>query len=268
MKNSLSKNENKPLKLNKENFTRDLMKIQIEALSEFELPPVFHQLVIFLIDGSNSMKNESVNGITKAEEIDKSISSIMGRLAESRNASSFDVCFVAFSDDFKDVFGIKSVTKIQQGTSFNPLNYITPKGTEMSEALSYAKECTDKYLEKYKDLNSQVLIIILTDGAIDDYSRSSQIISELKSNDKVTISCQFLEKNIPDDSEWYSWDEVSGKLDYDKTVPVDEVRNRQKRRGEELKLFATSDELFITSVNPELIRKHMIKSISMVSKVL
>lgn len=250
----------------------DLTKINTEALSaslgDLSIPRLFYQLVIFVIDGSNSMHGKTSKGNSKAKEIDNSIRLVIRRLKESKNSNSFDIAFVAFSDDFDKSYGIRNINDIKPNDSFNPFDYIKlPKGTYLEKAFVYIEQITDEYLSTNRDKNAQVLIQILSDGAIDDFTAAQDIISKLKKNEKVTIACQFIESNIDENSQYYSWNEATGKIDYNSKWTIEQVKQSRTRVSNKFKTLATSEDLFITSPNPEEIRKHMIKSISTVSKI-
>ncbi|PQB07535.1 hypothetical protein BST83_10485 [Polaribacter filamentus] len=61
--------------------------------------------------------------------------------------------------------------------------------------------------------------------------------------------------------------ESTGEIDYNSRWTIEEVRKDEKKIANRFKLFATSTDFFMTSIDPEEIRKHMIKSISTVSKI-
>lgn len=237
------------------------------SLGDLIIPRLFYQLVVFIIDGSNSMNEDSKNGISKALEIDKGIKSIIERLKKSKNSGSFDICFLTFSNEYVEVFSTKSVKDISLDQSFNPLSFIAPKGTKLSKALNHTKELVSLYHNENKTKNCQALIQILSDGAIQDYDSSLEVIDEIKNIDNTTISCQFLESHIEDGQQWFSWNEATGDLDYDNPWTIEDVKKDEERIANQFKKFASNSDLFVTSIDPEEIRKHMIKSISTVSKI-
>lgn len=249
----------------------DLLNINNSALNAslggLVIPRLFYQLVVFIIDGSNSMNDNTKNGVSKAEEIDEGIKSIIKRLIKSKNSSSFDICYLTFSDEFEEVFPPTCVKNINNTQSFNPLNFITPKGTNLCDALEHTKNIVNQYYQDNTSKNCQVLIQILSDGAIHDYDASIRVINQIKSINKTTISCQFLESHIEDGQQWFSWNESTGKLNYDKPWTIEDVRKDEERIANRFKEFASNSDLFVTSIDPEEIRKHMIKSISTVSKI-
>lgn len=239
-----------------------------KSLSKIELPRLFYQLVIFVIDGSKSMEELTKNKISKAKEVDQSIKSVIKRLKSSKVHNSFDISFIPFSENFDESYGIKNVKDLNEDDTFNPFDYIKePKGTYLENALIYINGLSEKYLKLNEGKNRQVLIQILSDGEIDDYSESIKIIEKIKQNERITISCQFIEPEIDEGAEYFSWNESTNTLDYDEKWSIEDVKAGWKRTSEKFKKFSSSDQLFITSANPEEIRKHMIKSISTVSKI-
>jgi hypothetical protein len=238
-----------------------------DALSNVEIPRLFYQLVIFLIDGSNSMKELTSSGLSKSNEINNGIKSIVDRLKSSKNANSFDLCFIPFSDEYKDVYSVINIKDVRETMDFNSVDFISPKGTKLVEALLYTQNLVSEYYSKNIHKNCQILIQIFSDGAIHDYNESLKIIEQLKLLNKTTISCQYLQSHIEEGQNWYSWDEATGKLDYEKPWTKDEVINSEKKNSQKFKKFATDDSFFTSTINPEEIRKHMIKSISTVSKI-
>lgn len=217
------------------------------ALSKIELPRLFYQLVIFALDGSGSMKSIGKTGKSKGEEVSEIIQPIIERLKASKNSSSFDISGWVYSKDSNPFLPITPVTKVPDDFEFNPLKWISPLTTYVSETLLGIKEQAFSYLEKHKDKNAQILIILLSDGDLDDRENAKSIAEEIKNNKKVTISSAFLE--------------------------TEGISILQIEKGQQtLKSLSSSshidaDYYFKSTVDPEEIRKHMIKSISTVSKI-
>jgi len=126
------------------------------------------------------MNEITTSGLSKSNEVSNCIKSIVGRLKSSKNANSFDLCFIPFSDDFKDVYSVINIKDIEETLDFNPVNFISPKGTKLADALLYTKNIVSEYYSKNTKKNCQVLIQILSDGAIHDYNDSLKTIEQLK----------------------------------------------------------------------------------------
>ena len=271
MSNELQKHEgnNKIVKSAKKKL--DLASINSNALSKslggITLPRLFYQLVVFVVDGSRSMISQSISGNSKGEEVDKAIYEVLHRLRQSKNSNSFDICYYVFSDVFQNLFGIKNLHDINTDQKFNPIDIIeTPSGTHLADCLKDVRITVTNYLEKKSDKNTQALILILSDGALDDYVEALKQQKIINASN-VVFSSMYLESPISQDSEYYSWDEATGELDYSEKWSSKDVEENEKKTALRFKEFASSESLFVTSINPEEIRKHMIKSISTVSKI-
>jgi len=77
----------------------------------------------------------------------------------------------------------------------------------------------------------------------------------------------YLESEIDENDKYYSWDEKTGDIDYNDKWTIEDVKKIEKRIIKNFKVYASDETLFNNSLDPEEIRKHMIKSISTVSKI-
>lgn len=239
-----------------------------KATSSLELPRLFYQLVIFVIDGSRSMKDPTLNFSSRAAGVDDAIKGVLGRLRESKNARSFDVGMYVFSDDFKRVFDAKNLADIPSGQSFNPHQLIDDPGeTMLEDCLIDVKSLVREYLTRHAEKNAQALVLLLSDGVIDDYEQSLEIAREMMNDSKVTFASIYMERAIDDCGEYFAWNEGTNTIDYSRPVPVEEVKRRDNLRAEKFRAFASMPDLSQSTLDPDEIRKHMVKSISMVSKI-
>lgn len=220
------------------------------ALSNIELPRLFHQLVVFILDASESMTWEGISGKTKGEEIHDQIVPIIERLQASKNKNCFDISMIAFSQESKEFIKTKRVTEINTTNfDFNPCSHVCNYKTEIVESLSMTKDTITTYF-KNNISNSQALVIILSDGALHDQEKAMEICHNLKQNNKVTIASYLLE-----DMNWKN------------TLS----ENRLKDFQNNIKSLSSKDSngihFFHSKVDPGEIRNHMIKSISTVSRI-
>lgn len=273
MKHEIEKSKNTPdlkggLSKKYESVTK-IMSVTQKELGEVELPRMFNQLVIFIIDGSRSMQSLSINKISKGKDIENNIHQIIKRLKSSKNKASFDIVNLAFSNSHINSFGMKQVTEIPENENFNPVKLIEqPKDTFLFPALKEANEIIKTYFQKHEGKRNAATILMMTDGQIDDYLESSTLIEEMKIDSRVVFSISFLDSEIDEASKYYNYNENSGNLDYEEEWSIEEVRDYMKKVAEKLSLFASSEEHFSRSVDPEKVRSQMIKSISLVSKML
>ena len=254
-KEIIKKPNSDKLQIDKGKFTSDMIKAQAAALSKFEIPPVFRQLVVFVLDASESMTWNGLSGKSKGEEISDQIAPIIERLQKSRNSNCFDVSMFAFSQKSNEFIKLKNVKDIDTtAVDFNPCVHVGNYQTYVKETLKEVETRVNEYLNKYAQDNCQALIIFLSDGDLYDYDESYEICDRLRANNKITIASYLLEDK--------NWNNI---------LPEEEL-NRLKNNIRGLSSSSKNNldenfEFFLSKVDPEEIRKHMIKSISTVSKV-
>jgi uncharacterized protein YegL len=232
----------------------DLSKFNSAALSlaleNVELPRLFHQLVVFILDASESMTWEGISGKTKGEEIHNQIVPIIERLQSSKNKNCFDVSMIAFSQETNEFIKNKKATEIDtKNFDFNPCSHVGNYKTEIVKSLAITEDRINSYFKKNSS-SSQALIIILSDGALDDQLEALEICQNLKNNNKVTIASYLLE-----DMNWKN------------TLSENRLKLFQNNIKELSSLDSNGLHFFHSKVDPTEIRNHMIKSISTVSKI-
>ncbi|WP_346856327.1 vWA domain-containing protein [uncultured Draconibacterium sp.] len=225
----------------------DMTKGKNSALQKVELPRLFYQLVIFVLDGSGSMHGLGKTGKTKGEEVAEIIHPVIKRLKESKNKNSFDISAWVYGTQNKQILNSESVEKINSNTSFNPNDSDVGATTYIADCLKNVGEHADNYLYTHKGKNAQVLVILLSDGAIHDIAKATPIAESLIQNPKITVSSAFLETQGLGESYLTNCQ--------DKMRAITSTSN------------LSVDHFFTSTVDPEAIRKHMIKSISTVSKI-
>ncbi len=213
---------------------------------ELELPRMFYQLVVFVLDGSGSMNWKGITGKTKCNEVEEAVRSVIRRLKQSKNSNSFDVNIWGFADESIEILPTTSISSYSEDIDINSCSHISLSGaTNLYPTINSVKKVCFSYLENNIQRNSQVLVIILSDGALHNYEKTIEIVDEIKENNKITISSIFFDSK-----------EMNERFNID----TNELKDN-------LKEIATDEILFKSTVDPEEIRKHMIKSISTVSKI-
>jgi hypothetical protein len=130
---------------------------------------------------------------------------------------------------------------------FNPFEFVTDhSSTLLHQSLQNANEQATEYLEKYKGQNTKVLIIILGDGAILDYSKCFSLKESASSNELIIFSSILFEStNWPEGVDMETVNEL--KLEFSK--------------------LASSQADYMSTVDAEKIRSHMIQSITKISNI-
>jgi uncharacterized protein YegL len=220
------------------------------ALAKVELPRLFYQLVIFVLDASESMTWEGLTGNTKGEEMGAQLPKIIERLKASKNKNCFDLSMIAFSSSTNHFLPPTNITNIDLNeVDLNPCNKVGNYKTFMANALLESESLINKYFSEHKD-HSQVLLILLTDGDLNDYDKSLEIAERIKQNSRASISsCLFEDKN---------WNQ---KLDNDS---LERIRHNVRSLASQ---SPSGERFFVSKIDAEEIRKFMLKSISTISKV-
>lgn len=227
-------------------ITKSNLNTVSKVTSEFELPPVFRQLVVFVLDGSGSMTFNGKSGRSKGDEVSEGVTGVIDRLMKSKNRNSFDISMYAYAEDHNNFIVQSSLKEIQERT-FNPCDYITDHtGSCLKETLSRVETECLAYLSRYSDNISKTLVIILSDGAIHDYLDSLEITKRLKTVTNIDIATVFYES-------------TSG-LDGMGLEDISSIKTNMQK-------MASRIDMAWSAVNPEDVRKQMIKSISLTSKI-
>ena len=218
------------------------------ALSKMELPRQFSQLVLFVLDGSNSMTWNGASWFSKGQEIHQSVVKVLERLQSSKNKASFDVGFWAFANESKEMYPVKQLKDYNLVKDcFNPCEYISEGGaTYLTETFQSVEKVVNDYLEEHNELNRKVLIILLSDGELHDYQEVIEMKSKFQSELVVFSSIFFESLDWGDNYE--DWE-------------IDEIK-------ENLSNLASEEAYFLSTVDAEQIRKHMIQSVTKISNVL
>lgn len=218
------------------------------ALSKMELPRQFSQLVLFVLDGSNSMTWDGASGFSKGQEIHQSVVKVLERLQSSKNKASFDIGFWAFANQSIEMHPVKQLKDYDLVKDcFNPCEFISDgEATYLAETMQSVEKVVNDYLEEHKELNRKALVILLSDGEIHDYQEVIQLKPKFQ-NDLVVFSSIFFES--------LDWED-----NYDEWE-MDEIKDN-------LSNLASEEAYYLSTVDAEQIRKHMIQSVTKISKVL
>lgn len=233
----------------------DLLNINTSALSaslnKIAIPRLFYQLVVFILDASESMTRKGISGNQKGEEVRDQIAPIIKRLKNSKNSNSFDISMYAFSQSHNEFVVMETPDLIDsKSIDFNPCSHVGNYQTYAEPVFLEVEEKINNYLLRNKDKNCQTMVVFLGDGAIYDYEEVLNICKRLKKVSKTTILSYLLE-----DVMWSN--ELSNES-------LNRLRNNIKSMSSK---DVNGINFFESKVNPEEIRKHMIKSISTVSKI-
>lgn len=212
-------------------------------------PKLFRQLVVFVLDGSGSMTQPGASMASKGTEVDEAIRQVFDRLSKSKHSNCFDINAIAFSskvNEFMELTPFEEIEPIEW--SFDPTKHVGNYRTYALDAIEMAVETAHAYLEEHSEMNRKALIILLTDGLLDDHEEVTSFLEEQDSEDVFTATVYF--KTEWNERQKEVWD----------TDELDDIAVKI------LKDIASLDKLAWEEMNAETVREAMIKSMSIVSQ--
>jgi uncharacterized protein YegL len=192
-------------------------------------PPTFHQLGIFVIDGSGSMKQgQTKKGEEPSKAVGDAVKSVIERLKKSNKSNCFEIAVIAFGDSAVNVQQAEKVGAINTDQSFEPTDYFNGKmgseSTNISAGLKEAYYLTNSFLTNKKDsLSHTVSIIILTDGMCHHANETREIAATLREVKDVVLSSCHLETGITEPGAVSLLTEISDN--YESVYDEETIRN-------------------------------------------
>jgi uncharacterized protein YegL len=168
------------------------------SIGEIQSPQSFHQLGIFVIDGSGSMTEKTTGSLTKAEAVNLAVKETLTRFKVSRKKNCFSFSVVAFGDQAKVATNIQKATDIDDYADYNPLQYFNngtgSSSTNIASGLTEALEIANIFINtKESNVPHKVAIVLLTDGMCNYEKETKRIADEIKQYPGIQIFCCCLE---------------------------------------------------------------------------
>jgi uncharacterized protein YegL len=168
-------------------------------IGEIVTPSAFHQLGIFVIDGSGSMTGKTSGSLTKADAVNMAVKETLSRFKASRKKDCFSFAVVAFGDQAKTIAPTQKGSEIDDYADYNPLQYFDngtgSSSTNISSGLSEAlKIGNDFFSNKTSSVPHKVAIVVLSDGMCHQEQRTREVAGQLKQNPNIQIFCCCLEE--------------------------------------------------------------------------
>lgn len=168
-------------------------------IGEIVTPPSFHQLGIFVIDGSGSMTGKTTSSLSKAESVNLAVRETLTRFKASRKKDCFSFAIVAFGDHGKTVAPRQKGTDFDDYADYNPLQYFNngtgSSSTNIASGLEEAlKIANDFFVNRESSVLHKAAIIVLTDGMCHHEAETRRVSDQLKQNPNIQIFCCCLEE--------------------------------------------------------------------------
>lgn len=168
---------------------------QFPEIGPIDTPKQFHQLGIFVLDGSGSMKEQADGGVTKADAVNIAVRDLLTRFKVSRVKQNFSFSIVSFDTSAQLRTPITEASMIDDNDDYNPMNG-HGGGTKIFEGLKIAEQQANDFLSQSNSggVPHSVIILVMTDGACFKPQKTKQTADDIKNGvngGKITICSTF-----------------------------------------------------------------------------
>lgn len=182
-------------KINKE--IEEIPKGKMDGMKNWE------QLIILVLDGSESMTWKGRTGKTKGSEVETMVQSFINRLKESTVVENFLMSIITYDTEVKIQQEPVPVKEMKTMDNYDP-TIGHGKRTAIGEALNTAYNVAKKFLDEKDKLGRDVFIFLMTDGqnnegedpiAVSNRIRQSEYAGQIK----IVTTGYGMDKEIRDD---------------------------------------------------------------------
>lgn len=154
---------------------------QFPEIGNVKSPRIFHQLGIFVLDGSGSMGSKTKGGITKAQAVNQAIRDLLTRFKASKNVNDFSFAVVTFDNEAKENTGITTATEIDDNENYDPLEG-HGGWTDIREGIVIAEKLALDHMKEYEPGGPphSVAILLMTDGMDHNSKNTLAKVEEIK----------------------------------------------------------------------------------------
>jgi len=193
------------------------------------IPQQFHQLGIFVLDGSYSMNQKDRQNRTKREALNLAMKGIIREIKENSSiVDNLSFAVVQFGETASTRLKPTKVKNISSNMDFDPAKDHN-KGTLVYTGLEKAEKLANKFLAQVKpdDIPHSVAIVLLSDGECHNPKQTIVVANRIKLNSKVTICTTFLStpgETIPEAEKLMKKVASNDSINYSTTYDADSIR--------------------------------------------
>jgi len=167
--------------MNEHEIPNDNLDQLPEELESIEVPRQFHQLGIFVLDGSGSMNGQAHGGATKAEAVNDALRGVLARFKVSKNKNDFSFSVVTFDTSAKIKTPVKTAVEIDDNDNYDP-TIGHGGGTNIMTGLQEAQKLATNHINNAQDggVPHTAIILIMTDGMDGNSAGTLQKAEEIK----------------------------------------------------------------------------------------
>lgn len=154
---------------------------QFPDIGLVETPQQFHQLGIFVLDGSGSMSDKTRGGITKSQAVNEAIRDLLTRFKGSKNKNDFSFAVVTFDHNAQLKKPITPAVDIDDNDNYDPMKG-HGGGTDIMKGLAIAQQLAADHMNHYQQGGPpySVVILLMSDGMDGNSSATLQKTEEIK----------------------------------------------------------------------------------------
>jgi len=167
-------------------------------IGDISTPRQFHQLGIFVLDGSGSMVAPARGGMTKAQAVNTAIRELLTRFKISKVKQNFSFAVVSFDTAAKMKLPVTESKNVDDNENYDPL-VGHGGGTFIYMGLEEAYSIAEDFLSNTDTdgVPHSVIILLMTDGmchAPNQTLETTKKIKESEHSGKITICASFFEQ--------------------------------------------------------------------------
>jgi len=167
--------------MNDDEINNDNLDQLPDELGTIEVPRQFHQLGIFVLDGSGSMYGQAHGGATKAEAVNDALRGVLTRFKVSKNKNDFSFAVIAFDGTASIKTPITPAVDIDDNDNYDP-TVGHGGGTNIMAGLEEAQKLAQDHINNGQTGGAphSAIILIMTDGMDGNSSSTLQKAEEIK----------------------------------------------------------------------------------------
>jgi len=198
-----------------------------QFLGKRKSPQTFHQLGIFVLDGSYSMNDPVAGHNSKKDAVNEAVSSLLTKFKESRSVKNFSFSAVFFGEHATEKLSVTPLSSINENDNYDP-TVGHNKATLVHTGLDKAETIANTFLSGVDpdDVEHSVVIMLLSDGECHEPKQTIEVANRIKNNPNINICTTFFEamgKSIPE-AESLMKTLASGTTSFSKTYDSDTLR--------------------------------------------
>ncbi|NOU17734.1 MAG: VWA domain-containing protein [Bacteroidales bacterium] len=160
--------------------------------TDISSPQQFHQLGIFVMDGSGSMEELTNGNIKKKDAVNMAIRDVLTRFKVSRKKNNFSFSVVSFDFTASVQTNTTPLKNINENGNYDPIiNH--GGGTYIHSGLEEAKKIAEAFLSNpTSGVPHSVIILLLSDGECHQPDITRGVANSIKRMEKMSICTTFL----------------------------------------------------------------------------